>query len=70
MSTKHKNRGREKERRRRNFLKTLGAGSAATTVAMDIEWDFVQVQLNYIDWLHASGWNTNAEYPERKPSRR
>lgn len=27
-----------------------------------IHWDFVQVQLNYIDWLHASGWNTNAEY--------
>jgi predicted aldo/keto reductase-like oxidoreductase len=20
------------------------------------------IQLNYIDWLHASGWNTNAEY--------
>jgi len=28
----------------------------------NIRWDFVQVQLNYIDWLHASGWNTNAEY--------
>ncbi|SBV91154.1 aldo/keto reductase [uncultured Dysgonomonas sp.] len=27
-----------------------------------IHWDFVQIQLNYIDWLHASGWNTNAEY--------
>lgn len=25
-------------------------------------WDFVMIQLNYIDWLHASGWNTNAEY--------
>lgn len=31
-------------------------------LAMDYQWDFVQVQLNYIDWLHASGWNTNAEY--------
>jgi predicted aldo/keto reductase-like oxidoreductase len=27
-----------------------------------IHWDFVMIQLNYIDWLHASGWNTNAEY--------
>lgn len=27
-----------------------------------VSWDFVQIQLNYVDWLHASGWNTNAEY--------
>lgn len=27
-----------------------------------IHWDFVQIQLNYIDWLHASGRNTNAQY--------
>jgi len=27
-----------------------------------IHWDFVQIQLNYIDWQHASEWNTNAEY--------
>lgn len=31
-------------------------------LAMDYQWDFVQIQLNYIDWMHASGWNTNAEY--------
>ncbi|MDL2303885.1 aldo/keto reductase [Bacteroides sp. OttesenSCG-928-D19] len=31
-------------------------------LAMDYQWDFVQIQLNYIDWLHASGRNTNAEY--------
>lgn len=31
-------------------------------LAMDYQWDFVQIQLNYIDWRHASGWNTNAEY--------
>src|SRR5690606_13768984 len=30
--------------------------------AMGIQWDFVQRQLYYIDWQHASGWNTNAEY--------
>lgn len=27
-----------------------------------IQWDFVQIQLNYIDWKHATGNNTNAEY--------
>ncbi len=27
-----------------------------------IHWDFVMIQMNYIDWLHASGWNTNAQY--------
>lgn len=26
------------------------------------KWDFAQIQLNYVDWKHASGWNTNAEY--------
>ncbi len=31
-------------------------------LAMDVQWDFAQIQLNYIDWKHASGWNTNAEY--------
>lgn len=25
-------------------------------------WDFVQIQLNYMDWKHASGRNTDAEY--------
>lgn len=25
-------------------------------------WDFVLIQLNYVDWQHASGWNKNAEY--------
>ncbi len=28
----------------------------------EVHWDFVQIQLNYADWRHASGWNTNAEY--------
>ena len=25
-------------------------------------WDFVQIQLNYVDWTHASGRNTDAQY--------
>lgn len=28
----------------------------------DIHWDFVQIQLNYVDYRHASGANFNAEY--------
>ena len=27
-----------------------------------IQWDFVQIHLNYLDWRHASGRNVNAEY--------
>ena len=26
------------------------------------KWDFVQIQSNYVDWRHASGFNTNAEW--------
>lgn len=33
-------------------------------LAMDerAHWDFVQIQLNYVDWKHASGNNVDAEY--------
>lgn len=31
-------------------------------LAMDIQWDFCQIQLNYQDWQHATGRNVNAEY--------
>lgn len=31
-------------------------------LAMDIQWDFCQIQLNYQDWRHATGRNVNAEY--------
>lgn len=31
-------------------------------LAMDVKWDFVQIQMNYVDWKHASGRNLNAEY--------
>jgi len=31
-------------------------------LAMDVHWDFVQIQLNYVDWKHATGNNVNAEY--------
>ena len=28
----------------------------------EFKWDFVQIQLNYVDYRHASGMNFNAEY--------
>ncbi|MGN0212863.1 MAG: aldo/keto reductase [Muribaculaceae bacterium] len=28
----------------------------------EFHWDFVQIQLNYVDYRHASGFNFNAEY--------
>ncbi len=31
-------------------------------LSMDVKWDFVQIQMNYVDWKHASAQNVNAEY--------
>lgn len=31
-----------------------------------VHWDFVQIQLNYVDWHHATGNNINAEYLYRE----
>ncbi len=28
----------------------------------EFQWDFVQIQMNYVDWKHASGINHNADY--------
>ena len=33
-------------------------------------WDFVQIQLNYLDWRHASGNNANAEYLQQELDKR
>ncbi|MFV0365467.1 MAG: aldo/keto reductase [Mangrovibacterium sp.] len=30
--------------------------------AREYHWDFVMIQLNYVDWLHATGRNVNAQY--------
>ena len=29
---------------------------------LGVKWDFAQIQLNYMDWKHATGWNVNAMY--------
>lgn len=31
-------------------------------LSLDVKWDFVQIQMNYVDWRHATGRNVNAEY--------
>ena len=33
-------------------------------------WDFVQIQLNYVDWRHSGSWNTNAEYLQAELDKR
>ncbi|MCL2414632.1 MAG: aldo/keto reductase [Bacteroidales bacterium] len=33
-----------------------------TMFEMGIHWDFAMIQMNYMDWQHASGRNINAEY--------
>ncbi len=31
-------------------------------LSLSLKWDFILIQLNYVDWHHASGRNVNAEY--------
>lgn len=31
-------------------------------LTLDIPWDFVQIQMNYVDWLHPQGANIKAQY--------
>ena len=58
------------EERKAGRIRNLGFSFHGTkdvfdeVLAMDdfAHWDFVQIQLNYVDWLHASGRNVNAEY--------
>ncbi|MEG1700081.1 MAG: aldo/keto reductase [Alistipes sp.] len=33
-------------------------------LALDVKWDFVQIQMNYVDWHHASGVNADYLYGE------
>lgn len=58
------------EERKAGRIRNLGFSFHGTTDVFDeilamhdrIHWDFVQIQLNYADWRHASGNNVNAEY--------
>ncbi|MCK9158910.1 MAG: aldo/keto reductase [Bacteroidaceae bacterium] len=39
-------------------------------LSLDVKWDFVQIQLNYSDWKHASDKDSNAEYLYNELSKR
>lgn len=58
------------EERKKGRIRHLGFSFHGTKEVFDyvlslhdrIHWDFVQIQLNYVDWTHASGNNVNADY--------
>lgn len=58
------------EERTKGRIRNLGFSFHGTVDVFDqvlalddyVHWDFVQIQMNYVDWHHASGRNVNAEY--------
>ena len=58
------------EERKAGRIRNLGFSFHGTKEVFDevlgmheqVHWDFVQIQLNYVDWHHASGNNVNADY--------
>lgn len=58
------------EERAKGRIRNLGFSFHGTVDVFDqvlalddyVHWDFVQIQMNYVDWRHASGRNVNAEY--------
>ena len=66
------------EERKAGRIRNLGFsfhGSAAgwdelMTTHEKYHWDFVQIQLNYVDWKHAGGRNANAEYLQQELDKR
>ena len=58
------------EERKAGRIRNLGFSFHGTQDVFDevlamhetVHWDFVQIQLNYVDWRHASGRNVNADY--------
>lgn len=58
------------EERKKGHIRKLGFSFHGSTDGFDelmkahdkYHWDFVQIQMNYVDWKHASGRNGNAEY--------
>ena len=58
------------EERKAGRIRNLGFSFHGTQAVFDevlamhdkVHWDFVQIQLNYSDWRHATGSNVNAEY--------
>ena len=58
------------EERKAGRIRNLGFSFHGTQAVFDevlamherVHWDFVQIQMNYVDWRHASGRNVNADY--------
>lgn len=58
------------EERKAERIRNLGFSFHGTKAVFDevlamhdkVHWDFVQIQLNYSDWRHATGSNVDAEY--------
>ena len=58
------------EERKKGKIRNLGFSFHGTKEVFDevlamhdkVHWDFVQIQLNYLDWHYASGNNVNADY--------
>ncbi|MBR5298863.1 MAG: aldo/keto reductase [Bacteroidales bacterium] len=66
------------EERKAGRIRNLGFSFHGTAEGFDelmayhdqYHWDFVQIQLNYIDWTHASGRNAKAKYLQEELDKR
>ena len=66
------------EERKAGRIRHLGFSFHGTAEGFDelmaehekYHWDFVQIQLNYVDWRHASGRNAQAEYLQQELDKR
>ena len=66
------------EERKAGRIRNLGFSFHGTTEGFDelmalhekYHWDFVQIQLNYVDWTHASGRNADAKYLQEELDKR
>ena len=66
------------EERKAGRIRNLGFSFHGTPEGFDelmayhdqYHWDFVQIQLNYIDWTHASGRNAKAKYLQEELDKR
>ncbi len=45
-----------------SFHGTVSVFDEVLAMHEKVHWDFVQIQLNYVDWRHASARNVNAGY--------
>ena len=66
------------EERKAGRIRNLGFSFHGTPEGFDelmayhdqYHWDFIQIQLNYVDWTHASGRNADAKYLQEELDKR